>query len=887
MPGGGDFPSLPDGDTTEGQIYQPVRRRDVAEGLDGVAAHFDQVGQVLGGMADKAATVEGQNQAVADIQGGGVTAKSQTTVYGQAYNSVAMQSMGEQRRAQMAQDVGTAYAANPNNPAELDKALTGIKAGYATTGFPVLDTQLDGDFALHRADALAKAQAGLHQTMVQTQAANYQSAFETGSQNLDQSAAGATFDAPGAARISAGWGNFVRSLAQYGPPTEFKVGDIDIPADPTRPGVISPEQITAHGLAAMGEAKRTWMVNAQNSLTSSDAKAKFADDLHERYTQGDPIFAGLNGQQAEALFGKLDSAASQAATDERTDQALHARNAEQQIDALQWGSPVDKDSLLKEAQASGDPGLLAKASFYANASDQIRGVLKTVVARQLGLIPDGAGNIVQPLDANGQPVGGPSRADRNNNPGNLKSLPNGEQWAGQTGVDSGGFATFANPEAGTAAAEKNLIAKQTVHGLTTLNDIIGAPGVGWAPAADGNNPGAYAAAVGKAVGVDPSKPIDLVSNPDLRHKVMSAMFAVERGGTPVTGSPANAWTPPANAQPGTPAYFAWANTKEGFTSDPVKFSVDHQVATVPPMIPQAGFSNDPAQAQPWGVAMQGRAALARNLQSGYGVPARMLSNAEVDDYKSYLQQNPAAAVPLAQNAVSALGTAGATSFLREIGQKGDEVDTPIMIANLKAWGSGIADRAALGLQLKAQGAKDPYPVTHGSTSVPDFDALQRQWGPAFQYAPSVMVAGRNVAELARLADNTAGINHDPNYYLQTSLGGSNQNGVMYGGVDTINGRPTVLPRWIAQGNGPEVLQAIGAHWQAAGGGPAFSNGQPMGPQDVRKLQPVMRSDGTYSFISPQSGRVVAGNDGHAVTFDFDQARPWLKSAVPNAVFGGR
>jgi len=130
---------------------------------------------------------------------------------------------------------------------------------------------------------------------------------------------------------------------------------------------------------------------------------------------------------------------------------------------------------------------------------------------------------------------GPSLSVRNNNPGNLTPPPGGK-WAGQTGVDENGFAIFSSPGAGKLAAEQNLIAKQTKHGLSTLSQIIGDPQYGWAPAAGGNDPVSYAAAVGKAVGIDPNAKIDLVHNAGLRQRVLNAIYSVEGG----TGAPAGA-----------------------------------------------------------------------------------------------------------------------------------------------------------------------------------------------------------------------------------------------------------------------------------------------------------------------------------------------------------
>lgn len=137
----------------------------------------------------------------------------------------------------------------------------------------------------------------------------------------------------------------------------------------------------------------------------------------------------------------------------------------------------------------------------------------------------------QPPAPQGQPASQPQTADanaprglRNNNPLNLRPLPQG-QWNGQTGTDSAGYATFASPQDGWNAAHQNLISYATHHGINTVQGVIGR----WAPAgADGNDPAAYAATVSKALGVDPTAPINL-QDAGTREKLLSAMANVELG----------------------------------------------------------------------------------------------------------------------------------------------------------------------------------------------------------------------------------------------------------------------------------------------------------------------------------------------------------------------
>lgn len=117
-----------------------------------------------------------------------------------------------------------------------------------------------------------------------------------------------------------------------------------------------------------------------------------------------------------------------------------------------------------------------------------------------------------------------------NNPLNLRPLPGG-MWGGQSGTSPAGFATFDDPASGWNAAETNLQAKVTKHGLKTLSGIIGDPTYGWAPAADNNDPASYAAKVAAALGVNPTDDISqkLLTDPTFRRRALEAMAGIETG----------------------------------------------------------------------------------------------------------------------------------------------------------------------------------------------------------------------------------------------------------------------------------------------------------------------------------------------------------------------
>lgn len=97
-------------------------------------------------------------------------------------------------------------------------------------------------------------------------------------------------------------------------------------------------------------------------------------------------------------------------------------------------------------------------------------------------------------------------AYRNNNPGNLRPLPNG--WPGQVGVDASGFAVFGSLADGEAALDRQ-IQTNIDRGLTLNEFFAGKPGVyaGYAPAADKNQPNVYASNVAGWAGIDPNVPL--------------------------------------------------------------------------------------------------------------------------------------------------------------------------------------------------------------------------------------------------------------------------------------------------------------------------------------------------------------------------------------------
>jgi len=95
-------------------------------------------------------------------------------------------------------------------------------------------------------------------------------------------------------------------------------------------------------------------------------------------------------------------------------------------------------------------------------------------------------------------------ANRNNNPGNLRS------WVGTPVSER--FAKFATPDDGFAALRQQ-VQLNINRGLTLQEFFAGKPGVypGYAPAADSNRPIAYAAFVAQIAGIAVDVPLDVIA----------------------------------------------------------------------------------------------------------------------------------------------------------------------------------------------------------------------------------------------------------------------------------------------------------------------------------------------------------------------------------------
>lgn len=113
---------------------------------------------------------------------------------------------------------------------------------------------------------------------------------------------------------------------------------------------------------------------------------------------------------------------------------------------------------------------------------------------------DATGGLADSIASVGDSIVSTIRGIRNNNPGNIKYNA-ANQWQGQTGQDSGGFATFDTEANGIRAIAVILKNYSSHYGLNTVDGIIRR----WSA----TDQDAYVANVAAALGVSPYDSIDV------------------------------------------------------------------------------------------------------------------------------------------------------------------------------------------------------------------------------------------------------------------------------------------------------------------------------------------------------------------------------------------
>lgn len=836
----------------------PVVAGSLGELADGLTGLSNQLGQ----LADRKSVVEASAQAARDVEAGAVKPVREDTVWGRAYAAVAREHASARLQSAIDTQMAEAWAKTPNDPEGLKTKFAAIRQGFKQADVQ-LDAAVGDSFARLQSDYLGKAFEGKRKSELDAARGASVEIADTQGRILVQAAAASPFDAGGRAKIDAAFKSAADNLARLGPQEAFKVAGFDYPADPTRAGAWSAKDLGDALSGLKGRAVQEQLRSAVEKAPNAAAKAALVADIKDRWAKGDPLLDGINADDVDPTFRRLDAIVNAQEVDERADRAEAAESARNMIEAYTLGSAdVDPAAMKAAAARSGDIGLKARAEFVARNGGGTPD-FSTFTDYMLDQLEN---NAAGRTDVNGRRVqyglnaAAHPEVDR---PGGVsreyaKGVYRRDYWD-KIGADQ------LDPDIRFQAYDAAI-----VQGPENARRWV---------AESGGDPLKYAALrlqhFEKLARDDPKKFAGQLDG--WRNRVAQVMGI--SGGLGASG---------ARAALGSGGGTRPLIEEDGFVSDPIGYAMGGKgrppLASVPPVPLEAAFSSDPAQLQAFGAVISKRRALGQELVRTQHAPQRMLTNGERAFYEDKIKGNAAAGIALGAAVSRTAGPDAALALLREVGLNSGEAATAVHIADLSVRGSaGFARTAAQGLALKAQGAKAPR---DDDTKVKLFDGYQSDFGPAFQHAGQVLTAVRQTAELARYADQAEGRDHPAAWYMQSAAGGHSRDGVLYGGVAKVNGRMTVIPSWLRADRAEDALGVLSKHWAEAGTGPVWSNGQPMKAHDIARLQPVMRADGKYLLVNARSGAPARVRDGRVLTVDFDQARPWLRRQLPGAVIAG-
>lgn len=858
----GPFPSADFGRRTSGE---PINAAVGAGGAGAAAAlggAAEAFSRRLRGLADAALTREGQADAMGAI---GAEAESGLEagfrggfdVDDQAYDGVLRVQRRAQLQAAYVQGVDEIETANPDSPGRFIEGLAAMRAGFRPTGDPETDVNFSAFTTIQDATALNRVRGREEERRVDVARGAFTTAMGVEQTALGQAVASAGFDTAGAQAVGLSLNRYASQLAQFGPRAGFTVGGVEFPPDETRLNAVSAEAMGRLFDEVQAETRLSWIRNAGDRMSGAAGKAAFAGQVRERWEARDPMFAGLSAPQVDQLTAQLEGEASRAATDERAQLNAAGETARDLLRAMEYGGEVDPDQLRGLALASGDVGLQAEAEHRLTYGFESA--------------PGGRG----PLAGQGFEGWVPFLMDRLEGPG-LVANDNGRgraQW---------GITEQSHPQAWRDGrvdrAEAAAIYKREYW------DAIG----GDALPPDLAFVAASAAVVG---GVGTARELLAQANGSPERFLQLEMARFER----------LAAQDPARFGDDLPGWRArigreraeltnrraQVRQQEGFASDPLEFAQGNRqrpaMATVPAFDPASVFGEGPARAA-WTAAMRARRPVGRQLAQQYGVPQRVLTNAETAFYKDEIARDPASVTPLVTSAVEALGGDGARAMLGELGRAGvATADLHLAWLATETATRNVAIKANEGRVLRAGGARVPD-LAGGDTIA---EALPG-YAAALGAQPDLLAAVRAIAEDMAISDGARGRPLNAGAYLNSALGATNRNGETFGGLARVNGGATLAPVWLRADSLEDALEIAARGWAAGDRGPVYTNGEPIPASVLNTYQLRAMPSGRYQLVNRASGGAAVARSGRAFEFNIEAPafRAYLRERLPGAVLEG-
>lgn len=832
-----------------------------AGAAQGVAEAARGFGRELGRMADRAWTREGERDAAraitaADQFGQEVQLRPGFGVDDEAFNAVAREHLLTRRIGSYQEELSKAEIANPDSVEGFASARAAVRQAYRdkATGDPRLDAAFEREATVQDQAALRRVRQGQERTRISTARGAWTDAAATGETLLGQAIVSAGFDDAGAQLVGVGLNNFASRLAQFGPREAFTIGGIAFAADPSRAGVVSPEELAQQFDQVQTRTRMSWIMSAAERSPDVASRRAFIGQVRERWAAGDPAFVGLAATQMDQLVNRMEAGLAR----EEADQAAAVRAAGEQardlLKAYEYGGAVDTDQMLGLARQSGDPGLIAEAEYRL-----------------------AYGFEVSPRDKTAGAVGGGFQGTANV----LLDRLEGEGFVandGGRGRSQWGVTEKSHPEAWRDGQVSRAEAVQVAREY-------------W-DAIDGDNlsPDLAMAALAAAYvgGIETSKGFLSQANGDVNRflALEEARFRRLAGGDQ---EKLNGWLArQGKVRAAISQQTAQRRAQEGYASDPIGFARGNRnrppMATVTEFDPNSLFDGRGAE---WADALRSRRATGQELARRDGVPARMLSSEEVTFYKAEFEARPEAVVQFATTAAQTLGGAGARDLLGEL-SRGGVAGADLHLAWLATENStrGVAAKVVQGRALRAGGAKD---VVFDRDDASIAETAQR-FAPALAMQPELFAVVQSTARDMAIADAARGQLQSAEAYVNSALGATRSGGHTYGGVARVNGADTLAPTWLRNDYLDDALEMAADLWAANDQGPVYSNGQPIPARVLRGYRLKATPRGTYRLVNT-AGEEIPARSGRAFEFNIeaDSFRDRLRRRLPGAVLpeGGR
>lgn len=238
-----------------------------------------------------------------------------------------------------------------------------------------------------------------------------------------------------------------------------------------------------------------------------------------------------------------------------------------------------------------------------------------------------------------------------------------------------------------------------------------------------------------------------------------------------------------------------------------------------------------------------------SVSKSTGLPTPFLQPQEVETYRALMAESPAARIDVA-NQLATFGGMTAVQAARQVAPNDP------MLARLVVLQPG--DRASVSNGVEARKAH-PQLIDGKAGNIAQ-DLFLKRVGPATALMGQGDVGAAFDIARSMYADYAVkrGIQEfEPelwNAFIHRSLGGTRDaQGRFFGGIGSWGGTNILLPPKLNQGQFESVMTRM--TWKPdQSNAPAWRNGTPMTPADVRKFTPIARPDGRYEFHGP--GNVV-------------------------------